>query len=57
MAKKQTIWIVLEKNAATEYVRVQGVYASELTAQGAVEGLQAIWGEARGYKIEKKTGI
>jgi hypothetical protein len=57
MAKKQTIWIVLEKNAATEYVRVQGVYASELTAQGAVDREQAIWGEARGYKIEKKTGI
>ena len=57
MAKKQTIWIVLEKNAATEYVRVQGVYNTELTAKVAVAREQAIWGEARGYKIEKKTGI
>jgi hypothetical protein len=56
MAKKQTIWIVLEKNAANETVRVQGVYDAELTAQVAVEGLQTIWGEDRGYKIEQKTG-
>lgn len=51
----ETIYILLEKNLETEYVRVQGVYATLKLAEETMNVLMDFNEEKKSYKIEQKV--
>ncbi len=50
----ETVYILLEKDLATEYVRVQGVYGSRENAEDTMRFLMDFNEEEKSYKIEEK---
>jgi len=50
----ETIYILLEKDLALNYVRVQGVYATLKLAEDTMWCLQVLYEEEKSYKIEEK---
>lgn len=50
----EKVYILLEKNLSTEYVRVESVYASRRDAELAMSFLMDFNEEQKSYKIEEK---
>ncbi len=50
----EKIYVLLEKDLATEYVRVQGVYATLKLAEDEMSFLMDFNEEQKSYKIEEK---
>lgn len=53
----EKVYILLEKELATEYVRVEGVYATLKNAEDAMSFLMDFNEERKSYKIEEKAII
>ena len=51
----ETIYVLLEKDMFTEYVRVEGVYATLKNAEDAMEFLMHFNEEEKSYKIEEQV--
>jgi len=49
------LYILLEKNLETKYVRVEGVYETLKDAQDSLEFLMDFNAEEKSYKIEEKV--
>ena len=53
--KMEKIYILLEKNLETGYIRVEGVYETLKLAQDSMAFLMDFNEEERSYKIEEKV--
>lgn len=51
----ETVYILLEKDLATEYVRIAGVYATLKLAEEEMSFLMDFNEERKSYKIEEKV--
>ena len=49
------VYILLEKDLATEYVRIEGVYATLKNAEDSMSFLMDFNEEEKSYKIEEKV--
>jgi hypothetical protein len=52
-----TVYVLLEKHAKTDFVTVTGVYEDYDQAQEVMEELMTEYGEAVGYKIVTRVVI